>query len=552
MDGYRLRSAHGDTIDPRQPLPTDSVEAQETIAVSSTFTYNGKAAAGAVSIGSLPLKPVIEGLGSRVASYWGDKSNLVYTAFADRSQNKGSNVFLTVTETATAAAITIYDADKNLEEMFESVSGTVKRFVAKVTDTAGGVLYGWIRGVSVSGSVYTFEIMNARLAETQSWVGALGAFTSTSLEKVEIFYYNSSIAFATGTCFTEEVECPKEYSKNRELQLTYAEGLSNGQYFVDYMRGELIGVKADNTASETVTYNVWSSTTGGSGSPATNINVDQLQGTEVNLDDAAFAVGTDAVLPTGFLADETATDSVDEGDTGIGRMTLDRKQITASEFKEDAAHTTGDYGTNVLSVRKDTAASTAGTDGDYATLTTDATGKLWVNADVPSLADDAAFTVATSKVVPVGALADETATDSVDEGDVGAVRMTLDRRLQVKAGTALEGPGNPVIDSYATVAINLTTGANQVLVSSAADKQIWVYGYAFTVGDAAGQTVSLQDEDDTALTGIMEFAQYGGISVPPSGNFAMPVFKLATDKDLEIDITGGDVDGWLAYAIVSV
>lgn len=263
MDGYRLRSAHGDTIDPRQPLPTDSVEAQETIAVSSTFTYNGKAAAGAVSIGSLPLKPVIEGLGSRVASYWGDKSNLVYTAFADRSQNKGSNVFLTVTETATAAAITIYDADKNLEEMFESVSGTVKRFVAKVTDTAGGVLYGWIRGITVSSDVYTFEIMNARLAETQSWVGALGAFTSTSLEKVEIFYYNSSIAFATGTCFTEEVECPKEYSKNRELQLTYAEGLSNGQYFVDYMRGELIGVKADATVSETVTYNVWSSTTGG-------------------------------------------------------------------------------------------------------------------------------------------------------------------------------------------------------------------------------------------------------------------------------------------------
>jgi hypothetical protein len=166
--------------------------------------------------------------------------------------------------------------------------------------------------------------------------------------------------------------------------------------------------------------------------------------------------------------------------------------------------------------------------------------------------DDAAFGVGTSYVSPIGALADETSTDSVDEGDTGAVRMTLDRRLQVKAGTALEGPGNPVIDSYATVAINLTTGANQVLVSSAADKQIWVYGYAFTVGDAAGQTVSLQDEDDTALTGIMEFAQYGGISVPPSGNFAMPVFKLATDKDLEIDITGGDVDGWLAYAIVSV
>jgi len=46
---------------------------------------------------------------------------------------------------------------------------------------------------------------------------------------------------------------------------------------------------------------------------------------------------------------------------------------------EDAAHTTGDTGLFALSVRSDTAASTAGTDGDYAALTTDSTGKLHVN-----------------------------------------------------------------------------------------------------------------------------------------------------------------------------
>ena len=89
-------------------------------------------------------------------------------------------------------------------------------------------------------------------------------------------------------------------------------------------------------------------------------------------------------------------------------------------------------------------------------------------------------------------------------------------------------------------------------MSSAASKQIWVYGYALVCGDADGQTISLQDEDNLAITGIMEFAQYGGMAVAPTGNFEMPVFKLATDKDLEIDITGGDVDGWLTYAIVSV
>jgi len=45
--------------------------------------------------------------------------------------------------------------------------------------------------------------------------------------------------------------------------------------------------------------------------------------------------------------------------------------------------------------------------------------------------DDAAFTPGTSKVLGVGAQADETSPDSVDEGDIGALRMTLDRKLLV-------------------------------------------------------------------------------------------------------------------------
>jgi hypothetical protein len=116
---------------------------------------------------------------------------------------------------------------------------------------------------------------------------------------------------------------------------------------------------------------------------------------------------------------------------------------------------------------------------------------------------------------------------------------------------SIVGDGSPTIDSIQQVSINLTTGADQVLVSSAALKQIWVYGVTFSCG-ADGVTVSFQDEDDTAITGVMPFAQYGGLSSSPSGNFSMPIWKLGTNKDLEIDITGGDVDGWLTYALVSV
>jgi hypothetical protein len=46
------------------------------------------------------------------------------------------------------------------------------------------------------------------------------------------------------------------------------------------------------------------------------------------VDDAAATPATTRVLMVGYMADDTATDSVDEGDGGMARMTLNRKQIT--------------------------------------------------------------------------------------------------------------------------------------------------------------------------------------------------------------------------------
>jgi hypothetical protein len=53
----------------------------------------------------------------------------------------------------------------------------------------------------------------------------------------------------------------------------------------------------------------------------------QLIDNPVVADDAAFTPGTTSVMMAGFEADETATDSVNEGDGGAARMTLDRKVI---------------------------------------------------------------------------------------------------------------------------------------------------------------------------------------------------------------------------------
>lgn len=68
----------------------------------------------------------------------------------------------------------------------------------------------------------------------------------------------------------------------------------------------------------------------------TNAGTFAVQDSEKVADDAAFTVATTKVMPAGFLADETSTDSVDEGDAGAARMTLDRKQVVAQY-----AHTAG-------------------------------------------------------------------------------------------------------------------------------------------------------------------------------------------------------------------
>ncbi len=119
-------------------------------------------------------------------------------------------------------------------------------------------------------------------------------------------------------------------------------------------------------------------------------------GVATDVDDAAFTPGTSSVVVAGALADETATDSVDEGDAGALRMTLNRRPITAGQFL-----------------------------------------------------DDSAFGVATDYVSPIAALADEAGTDSVDEGDIGVVRMTLDRRLHIKPATVVEVTATPTLDTLA-------------------------------------------------------------------------------------------------------
>ena len=101
-----------------------------------------------------------------------------------------------------------------------------------------------------------------------------------------------------------------------------------------------------------------------------------------------------------------------------------------------------------------------------------------------SLVDDAAFTPATSRVLPVGFTFDDVTPDSVNEGDIGAARMSANRNIfttlrdaagnergvNVTAGNALTVDGSASTQPISgTVTANLSATDNAVLDAIEAD-----------------------------------------------------------------------------------
>ena len=244
-------------------------------------------------------------------------------------------------------------------------------------------------------------------------------------------------------------------------------------------------------------------------------------------------------IQTATEATQTATEAIQAGQLADGHnVTVDNASLTVDLGANNDVTVTGtvDLGAtdNAVLDSIDTAVN--------GTVTVDATG----SGDVPVTLDSEAVVLGAGSAA-IGKLA---ANSGVDIGDVDVTSLP-----NVTIGTntdSIDGAGAPTIDSYTTDDVNLAADtANQsVIAAPGASKQIWVYGLAGTV-DVAG-SISIQDEDDTALSGIMPVGATGGIVMNPSGNFAMPWIKVATNKALEIDTVTCTFDGTITYAIVSV
>lgn len=161
------------------------------------------------------------------------------------------------------------------------------------------------------------------------------------------------------------------------------------------------------------------------------------------------------------------------------------------------------------------------------------------------IADDAAFTVGTTKVNVAGFLADESSTDSVDEGDVGAARMSLDRKIHVITdieSSSMRVSGVAATPKFATIAAS--SSGNNTIVAAVNPKKLRVLA-AQLVANGAVNAKWQSGASGTDLTGLAYLAANGGLVLPYN-----PVgwFETASNTLLNLNLSGAvAVGGSITY-----
>lgn len=191
--------------------------------------------------------------------------------------------------------------------------------------------------------------------------------------------------------------------------------------------------------------------------------------------------------------------------TGTTTLTPGTGATNLGKARDTAIGAT-DTGVAILGVRRDAPTAETPAAGDYIVPQYSANGEAWVRT-AGELADDAAFTVGTTRVQPVGYLADSTSTDSVDEGDIGAARMTLDRKQIVQPYA------DPVsfVSGAITSAMTGTTSTSLVAAPGAGLRNYLTTIIVSNAHATVGTDVVIQDgSGGTTLLTIPAAAVYGG------------------------------------------
>jgi|GEM_PF-2004239 len=260
-----------------------------------------------------------------------------------------------------------------------------------------------------------------------------------------------------------------------------------------------------------------------------------------------------ALVPAALTGSGNFKVSLQESNASQATTIVDGGNVTLGSKADAKSTATDTTSVSIMSVLKQISASVqaaasslAGTITVAAHAVTNA-GTFAVQ-DSEKIADDAAFTVGTTKVMPSGFLADESSTDSVDEGDIGIARMTLDRKQHVVTeleSNSLRAGGTALTPKF--VAIAASSSGNNTVLAAVNPKKIRVLAVQL-VANGAVNAKWQSGASGTDLTGLAYLAANGGYVLPFN-----PVgwFETASNTLLNLNLSGAvAVGGSITYVEV--
>jgi hypothetical protein len=320
----------------------------------------------------------------------------------------------------------------------------------------------------------------------------------------------------------------------------------------------------------------------------------------VFVDDAAFTPATSSVNVSGFVFDDTAPDSVDEGDAGAARMSANRSQYMQIR---DGSALQQEFGVIVTTAGELTVWSGAWhTDNSSLTYvsaiggidessgnvkaircTTGRALKVSVEAAVANIAkaEDAAHASGDTGVFALAVRSDTATSTGTTDGDYSALITDANGRLHVnvgntvtvgshavtnagtfavhstiQAGTALIGKVSAshetstiydgttaLVPKFAVIAAS--SSGNNTLVAAVASKKIRVLAYNF-IGNGAVNAKFQSGAGGTDLTGLKYIAAAGGGICAPYNPLGW--FETASNTLLNLNLSGAvAVGGELTY-----
>lgn len=160
-----------------------------------------------------------------------------------------------------------------------------------------------------------------------------------------------------------------------------------------------------------------------------------------------------------------------------GELLVDVTVTTGSDKAEDSAHTSGDIGAYVLSVREDTLTSSTSAAGDYQSFKTDSLGALWANVYKTAPATHTGWLVSANTIVDTAELvvvADLTNRKTIMIQNVGNRPVYLSHSNTVTSSNGIR------LSAGAAIEVELASGVAIYAISDASGSDIRVAEFAYT------------------------------------------------------------------------